>query len=566
MKRAPFFLGAVAAVLVACGGAGEDASSSESNHTEGAYIFDNSPFNWAPSTYEELVKVRPGTSARGIVLPDSHRLTKRLQAWADQIDGIVRAKVEKEHGSFAAPKPTVKVMQAVNTFNAWVTGAPACFGMPLTGGKAAGQEPRAVVMLATDGMSAEPDFCLHPASWKDRDGFLTAWNASASPCKVKVASGKAEVACSKFNGNDFGSYGASPYIHYSTDLLSVLDEKTALLILAHELGHYYHGHQSPLVGQKYGFWYDQDPNAPRTPVPAAEAKELEKVYRAVVNAPKPVGTFASKYNARTRKFLLRGVGDLLKTAGVKAVPECAAASRLLAGGGLEGRMIDVGAIDAPLAEQFTAYETKLAECAAKVTLAPSEDALTPGAPSMLFDDATNAADTDLWELTIPAHATTFADLLEKLSKAADDVDVTVKQLADRLADNHVGLYTIEQEADEIALEIMTKLGVSPAETLQAWIRFIGATDAKRGTNEAAECQAMLDSGFQTRGAGGKPSPMLVSMGDLEDPHHGVCYRLYNLWRETRAHAYEAQGTYTSVGPAWDDLRAEAKKLSTDPVK
>ncbi|MBL8608734.1 MAG: hypothetical protein JNL38_15515, partial [Myxococcales bacterium] len=49
---------------------------------------------------------------------------------------------------------------------------------------------------------------------------------------------------------------------------------------------------------------------------------------------------------------------------------------------------------------------------------------------------------------------------------------------------------------------------------------------------------------------------------LSDPHHGFCYRLYNLWREQRTHGYRPSGAFTApTGGDWATLRAHAAGLS-----
>ena len=51
------------------------------------------------------------------------------------------------------------------------------------------------------------------------------------------------------------------------------------------------------------------------------------------------------------------------------------------------------------------------------------------------------------------------------------------------------------------------------------------------------------------------------MGQLDEPHHTSCYRLYNLWREGNAHGYQASAPLPPLSPEWSTLKAEAQTLA-----
>ena len=64
-----------------------------------------------------------------------------------------------------------------------------------------------------------------------------------------------------------------------------------------------------------------------------------------------------------------------------------------------------------------------------------------------------------------------------------------------------------------------------------------------------ECAKLLSAGWKD--ASGKPA--YIPIGSFGDPHHGTCYRIYNLDRELRGHAYVTASAPKKPGPAWRDV-------------
>jgi hypothetical protein len=73
---------------------------------------------------------------------------------------------------------------------------------------------------------------------------------------------------------------------------------------------------------------------------------------------------------------------------------------------------------------------------------------------------------------------------------------------------------------------------------------------------------MLASGFTNQGG----APVTVSMGQLDEPHHASCYRLYNLWREAKAQGYVPAPRPEALSPEWATLRAEAAELAASATQ
>ncbi len=145
--------------------------------------------------------------------------------------------------------------------------------------------------------------------------------------------------------------------------------------------------------------------------------------------------------------------------------------------------------------------------------------------------------------------------------AATETDFRAKQDA-----NRVGVYTTEQEADEIAAELMMRAGLTRAQVLASFVAVARAVDAKvpaaSGTRATGDANASTCGAWMARDfVEDDGKPVAMTLGDLSDPHHGMCYRLYNLWRETGAHRYSLGAAPAPLQPAWSSLVQHAQKLS-----
>ncbi len=58
------------------------------------------------------------------------------------------------------------------------------------------------------------------------------------------------------------------------------------------------------------------------------------------------------------------------------------------------------------------------------------------------------------------------------------------------------------------------------------------------------CEAVYHAGFTS----------YVPLGSLRDPHHSMCYRLFNLTREAQAHAYVTATSRAPMSPPWIDVQ------------
>lgn len=566
-------VGLVSGASAACSATtDDDAGSSASAANEGHYIQANSPFFWAESSYEAFSehRIRLGQEPLPTPLANDSIIAVRLQAWVDRFDAIVRSSMtERFHAPLAAPKPIIKVLPSASLMNAWVSPVVGCIGhAPTPDGTST---PESLFLALENTIQDASDLgCLAPPNWGDLQAFTKLWNGARARCKLSISEGDGRPAFA-FSGADCNGAGtytgagaivaASPYIHISTDLIAPNTEATIALTLAHELTHYYRSHASMLSIRKYDFWYDTDPTAPRRPVPTGDALALRAAYADIVAGPAPVAAnaFASHYSARLRNVLTT-LGPWFSSAG-RALPDaCTKVAAAYGDGAWTTNLLLNGSLpDEDTKKHFVEFENQLVTCGGALQIR------TDGA-SGSFPLETITQSLDYAALGSPKleEGMTLESALDRLNERATAIDENAKAFLANVQENRIGLYTVEQEADETALDIATKAGLDPQVLIEGWLDAMRVFERNGSTflNEldAASCKKLLDADFMTTDDSGRRTPHVMVIGELDEPHHSTCYRLYNLWREQKAHGYVAGPAPAPLSPPWSEIQAEAQRV------
>ncbi len=562
-------------MLTACGiadGTADDdgAAADDGGKADGTgrsdigYIQANTPFYWGQSDYADFLASTAsiGYPTHPVPLGPSDALTQRLQSWIDRIDAIVRAEVEASTGQeLVAPKPVVEILPTGSTFNAWVSTTVACTGTTLAPPVPPGTPPAptTITMLSSTMYAPLSAYhCVRP-TYPGIAELATFWNRHKPACKINANHTVSGTGCTVENTGDPGElavFATAPYIHVSSDLIAAVSERTLAVVLAHELGHYYRAHVSEATVQRYNFWYDSEPDRKKVPVAAANAADLQAKYAEIVAGPRTVQpAVAGRYSPRLRTFLLTAIAPLLGER-TELGFVCAAARDAV--GPWVSPLLDGYGTPTDATDAYLAFETKLAACASHLALTGD-----PGATSLSYGTVLMAVmAAKLPGVTLPFRAT-LADVIAALDAKARRLDAKQLALQTRIASNRIGLYTIEEEADDIALEISARLGIRPADVLASWFEFMQAVARSvpadwrmQIDDENTQCKARLDAGFV--GSDGKPS--FVPIGDLSEPHHSDCYRLFNFWREQKLRKYSVTTPY-EFGADWAPLQEEAAQLS-----
>jgi Zn-dependent protease with chaperone function len=126
-----------------------------------------------------------------------------------------------------------------------------------------------------------------------------------------------------------------------------------------------------------------------------------------------------------------------------------------------------------------------------------------------------------------------------------------------MKERNLGFYTTEQEADEIALEILANIGLPPNIALEVDLEALKWEEESSlpplpGEIPYAECMMLRDQAF--RDADGKV--VSVPVGDPNNAHHNSCFRVFNMLREIQAHRYQLGPRPPVVAAEWSALIAQ----------
>lgn len=556
MKRhLPAFL--LAALHVACASSPEESSAAgASAHTEGEVVAPFGPFHWANIAEADL----SGSPERTVASDDA--LVVRLQAWADRIHGLVTEEARARGVGHVPAVPQIHVVRS-RAFNAWNRGTLVATGASFEGqrGFTFLSDGELVPVEATDLFG----ITTRPRDWPSTHGLVEAWRERRPGCDIaELPNHKlTSSACPASARGNVVLSAATPHIYLTSELIARADEKTILVVLAHELGHYYRAHSSSLSWNRFGFWYEGT-DASHHPLRTPRAEAFAARYLSVTQAPQPVPSVSVRYHARMVPLVALLALQLAAEPAAKACSprvQGAAVSSWLTGFMIAGAHAHSEAD----VDELRRYEADLDACAGTLAVGfPDARTINRSGVEWFLTNGGFASSSD--ELR---SVTTLAEALAFAGERSLRMDRDEQSMLDELRGGDLGFYTAEQDADDVALELVSKLGLSPADTEEAWLQFLVAAEASTGragggstgTASAEECRLLHESGF-TQIVDGKRQLVAMTLGDLHDPHHGGCYRLFNSWMENRAHRYVAQGTFAPpAGPSWSSLREHAITLT-----
>jgi Zn-dependent protease with chaperone function len=583
-----------AAAVIHCAPGAEPPATAEARHTAGEVVNENVPFVWTESDYDSFLAAAQSPLMAGAVpLPAGDAIARRLQAWSDTLDAAARAIVKKESGhALTAPRPTVVVLRSP-VRNAWVSPVPACLGGPVDVSQLTVPEGATVTGLPAGGppnlLRIFDNFafvasgaCVTPSNWTASSAL--AWqNKQPGACRLEAAAGGGLVVRGPGAGMDASSadcYLLAPnappglatveraalgststfYFITTTYLAGVPDEKFMATVLAHELGHYYRGHASINKQQAYTYFYEQtNPPLPGKPPKVADSDQLiPELYRLFL-APPPAAIPGARVHPRLRRTMLSliqtfqalaslpaaapaSAGPRTSTAPAALDPVCTALQASVTP--IEGVLWSPSALPPEALPTYLDIESRFLDCASRTLVG------LPSSGAHLGSPALEAA----LRYFFPQHgwapgagSESLASIFERLDVVAKEVDVAADAFLAGLNARHLGIYTAEQEADDMSMELMAAIGLDPKEHVDAWFRYMKAIASNPATAPSLgsdgisfeECAALYQNDWTRVDERGQRSHVYVPLGNLIEPHHGYCYRLFNLSRERVAHGHVA---------------------------
>src|SRR5262249_17742413 len=118
----------------------------------------------------------------------------------------------------------------------------------------------------------------------------------------------------------------------------------------------------------------------------------------------------------------------------------------------------------------------------------------------------------------------------------------------------LGYYTMEQEADDLGLQLLALAGLQPSTMIDMQYVYLQWKQDNHGLPPADEdvpaCKALQAKGWRDDAG----NPTLPRLGNTRDPHHTVCYRIYNVDMQLRALSYSLADVAQPVHD-WDAARA-----------
>jgi hypothetical protein len=443
-------------------------------------------------------------------------------------------------GVSASPRPLVRIIQS-EEINAYVASAQVCVDVPLVIDPTV--EPQTSPLsnvLKVDGQSTysaqRPDCVTIEGDLATKKSFIEFALRKRPDCQVSINGDTLELSRSCVDTSTFYNrfegltYEAvHNYITIYSGLLSFVNEPEMVGVLAHELGHYYMAHG---MGHEadYDFFYElKERNSDSKPAPLPDGHPLMELGQKAKDLP---SVFHQKIEGQEFESHLFNV--------IRATSYVIQSN--LDGSICMKDQADCLDVCKPMVEHLNnSYDNKLAglpyylpetDEARKVYFqyeAEVKACLLKLRSSALLSVVNNQLNYLIYKLkmdTVPAgdadeNGLALIRRAELVIKSkVDAVEAEAAALVNEAMERGLGWYTTEQEADDIATEMIHRLGLNP----QTFVEF--SVKSAEALEKDGSCRQQYEAGF--------PAP--VSLGEFNDLHHKYCFRAYNSQRELDIHA------------------------------
>jgi hypothetical protein len=612
-KLLTFFIILISTKLIA----GENKIKSDPMNS--ALNIENSPYFWTQGlSYGDTHALNTviGSDSDYELADDEVPLTQFLQKILNASDNIIRSDFAKLNPTLTGPTtaslyastPQAKIIITSSLFNAWVSAVPVSIGAQF------GYSPvENTAVLLDPGHLSLFDYDIEQfkstkqGHWNTFDA-VKFWNSGKPRCRIKLDQlsnpitlvPKTPNICidSEAQGKETMFTSTSQFIHVSSDLLASLTSiNDIIVVLTHELGHYYLGHTTDAMLARLNYWFHRDENNVSVPIKSEESEKFKEAYLEVLEKGHPQGplpfTDNSGFSPRMRAFLLIGLTSLFENK-IKLIKDqsltdkdfpCQQAYELSQVAD-QSWLKDVTSSITPSLEhikQMEKYFQLLKSCSSQLFLKDGSE-LTTLSSSAVFKVANSNLPGTFVKVTVQP-GMSLKDFIDDLNNKAITLDQKRMRLLTQVSRNHVGLYTTEQAADEFGMVLAMKLGLTKEEVIESWFHFMAAIDFMinevYGPGKADlmhkqnheynlnECHSAYLNGFSTFNSKKQPIPLTMSLGNLDDSHHATCYRIYNLWKILNIDTQK--GTKQKLIPSnraefvnqtnWQEIQKQAKAMS-----
>ena len=580
------FFGAVAS----CG----KAPQSTESHDDGKIVRSSLSTNWIVMDRASFLTRVLQTTEKD-ALPANSFSTLRLQSWIDKIDAYARKRDPNLLASI--PKPNVIVLKTSEA-NAYVASTPVCYNVKVTYGNGHKSAPNGVYIdksLDLLDVDIPPNFPCINTEVSDLPAIAEEISKRGQSCSFKVSPDGIQIpsSCGTVDPAYKGGFTASKLFLLKTPnwfvvLSGIVDllknEESLVGVLAHELGHYYRSH-SNVYKNEYDFYYTQKEAGNPNHKPVRD-ESLENFGRSVFKASAlyyPISLIPESQNFKLDPILFLLVGDIARQAG--DLSSCKKAA--LYESPMPAR--DLGAMPFGLPVNVGTYESFVAfanQCLEdieatekirdKINLRVSLKA-PKWAPFLK-----NAAYTKEQRVQFQSQVETVFEVLGSnvtlpIKFTKNDVlnmAVAMRANANRVRDTlqkaydeKLGQYTAEQEADDLSVEILSKIGLGGETAVDTYMALVNSSEGLGGFEIGLKrCEQLRANGWND--PEGIFDIQILPVGDYSEVHHSGCYRAFNAAREVKAHNYTARASVSIDPSIWSKMKHEltSKKFSRNRVK
>ncbi len=544
---------------------------------------DSSRFQWIDLSREDFLKYadRQEEDLDKAPLAANHPLALRMQYWLDSIDRNLRQKYSEHLKN--TPKPQALLFNSPDPI-AYTTGATACLELKVQYLKAeskssnsAGSDASALHFDRQNNAFSPREFSgklppSHEMSLEQRIEFLRWMLAPYPSCQVDISGdtvmlsgrcGQGEsmpLAATTYSKICTSQVSSSVVVH--TGLIAKYEEAEVIAALAHELGQYYMAHMVT-PAEVYNYTYRLGTKSPtvkpqREPSLEGLKKQLDQL---AADRWRPWRKLYPVPNQKLDSILFLPMASLStifqKSSCEQKIPCEHACSRLAVHYNELSQAVGTFPFE-PLIEAalpaYNKYERLSQECLDSVKdsefflpqIADSMGSLIGrGAFHQFF--TVKPAYPSAWEA--------WQQVGSELPLKVQQLDSSNSKLFKLAADEGLGFFTSEGEADSLALEWLDSMGISSENFVRLQVKGFLSLEPTIGAKpdiSAAECERLyknnwLDSSGRT---------IFVPLDAPGQGSRGSCYRAFNAAREIAVHSYnndQNTGLPPAPGPEWKSL-------------
>ncbi|MEZ4741736.1 MAG: M48 family metalloprotease [Bdellovibrionota bacterium] len=586
MKKQLSTLALISLFAISLSSCGANDQNSKLQHDTNSPVTSIEKGQWVNLSEDEFDNfIIPYTYPGSPSLPSNHKLVQKAKNWIAKIDNQLRQK----HPDLlrSVPTPKTKVIQNESA-NAFVASAFICFDIEADLPQS-GDSIDALYLDIADGQTykwPEGISCVDRSNVKLLQDALNRFNNRGNDCRFSLHKGVVTVGTACKNGDTEDVSNAkrvvipqtADWITITTKLFETMEtEESFVAVIAHELGHYYKAH-SLRAEKEYGYYYKigaENPNHRPSADPKVQIAG-EEAYKGA----ETLGVLSNFVGIDTQTLhsaLYFAAGDLAyqRCKQGSCSQACSKVAKLAESKSFIEKM-GLFPFQETDDSTYRAFEKKAQQCLQEIPFNtnsqnnsdwekiissvktpewnPISTLISERGVELVNGWLGNVAGT----LTKPTSEDNYFEALEELSKQLNNSLNSSYQALKTAKDLRLGQYTSEQEADELAGEWLTDIGVNAKSVGDAFI-FLGAgrPNSLGGFLYGGEkCKELRDRDWKDKNG----DDIFVPIGDYSEIHHSSCFRAYNADREVTAHHYDVNKNAKitlSDDSSWKDIQTTA---------